>query len=168
MAGNHLHLILNHIPVIGIYFGLLLFIAGLLKKNGFIKYLALWLLLILAIIALPVYFSGEAAEETAEKMPFTSEEILKQHEWAGQLSLVGFLLIGLCVILIFLLRIFKGEISNSLVIIILILTVATAGVLVWTANSGGKIRRPELRGETVSPSYEQYYDIEKDDEAEEP
>jgi glucan phosphoethanolaminetransferase (alkaline phosphatase superfamily) len=168
MAGNHLHLILNHIPVIGIYFGLLLLITGLLKKNGFIKYLALWLLLILAIIALPVYFSGEGAEETVDKMPFTSDEILEKHEWAGQLSLVGFLLIGLSVILIFLLRIFKGEISNSLVIAVLILTVITAGVLAWTADLGGKIRRPELRGETVSPSYEQYYDVEKDNESEEP
>ena len=164
MSGAHWHLILNHIPVIGIYFGLFILIVGLLKKSDFIKKLALWLLLILALIALPAYFTGEAAEEVAEKMPFTSEEVLESHEWAGQLSLMACVVIGLLVLLAFLMLIFGGKLSGPLLIIILILAIITAGLTAWTANLGGKIRRPELRGETVSPSYEQYYKIEEEGE----
>ena len=105
MAGTYLHLILNHIPVIGIYFGLLLLVIGLLKKNNFIKYLSLWLLLFIAIIAIPTYFSGEAAEHVVEKMPLVSEETMEKHEWAGQLSLIGSMLVGFFIILAFLNRI---------------------------------------------------------------
>ena len=168
MSGAHWHLILNHIPVIGIYFGLLILIVGLLKKNDFIKKLGLWLLLILALITLPAYFTGESAEEAVEHLPFTSEEAMESHEWAGQLSLIAFIIIGLLVLLAFLMLIFNRKLSGPLLMIILIVSIVTAGLTAWTANLGGKIRRPELRGEKVSASYEQFYKIDEENDTEMP
>ncbi len=164
MSGGHLHLILNHIPVIGIYFALLILIVGFIKKNVTLKYMALWLLLVLAIIALPTYFTGESAEEVVERMPYTSEEMIHQHEWAAELSFIAFIITGILVILVFLTRIFRGRLSQPFLILVLLMTIITAGLTAWTANLGGKIRRPELRGEEVKSAIERYLEWEESQE----
>lgn len=168
MTGAHWHLVLNHIPVIGTFFVLLFLVIGLLRKRDFVKKISLWILLLLALITLPVYFTGESAHEELEDMPLVSMNTIHEHEEAAELAFAGELIIGGLVILYFLFNIFKSKLVKPIFIIILILTFATAGLMAWTANLGGKIRRPELRGETVSPSYEKYYDIEKEAEPEKP
>ncbi len=53
--GAHPHLILNHFPVIGILFCILLFLYGLARRSEEIKKAGRGVFVVLAFITVPVY-----------------------------------------------------------------------------------------------------------------
>ena len=55
MNWAHVHLLINHIPVLGTLFGTLLLVFGIVKKNEEIKRVSLGIFVIIAVAALPVY-----------------------------------------------------------------------------------------------------------------
>jgi len=63
MNWAHIHLSLNHLPVVGIIFGVLLLLLALLRKSEELKRVSLGVFVLTALIALPVYFTGEPAEK---------------------------------------------------------------------------------------------------------
>jgi hypothetical protein len=62
----HLHLMLTHLPVIGVPFLLLLLSIGLARRSTDVVTVALVLTVGLAIITGGVYLTGEPAEEALE------------------------------------------------------------------------------------------------------
>ena len=58
----HLHLLMNHLPILGVPFGLLLLCAGMLRQSDELKKAALLTFVVAALLAVPVYFTGEPAE----------------------------------------------------------------------------------------------------------
>lgn len=57
MTAAHIHLLLNHIPILGVLFGLLL-LYGTIKKTREIKKANLVTFIVAAILTVPVFFSG--------------------------------------------------------------------------------------------------------------
>ena len=62
----HLHIVLNHFPTIGTVVGLGLFIVALVTKSDDLKRASLGIFLILALLAIPTYLSGSAAQQAIE------------------------------------------------------------------------------------------------------
>lgn len=62
MNGAHLHLLLNHVPVVGVPLGLLLLIGAYLRRSEEWKRAALWTFVFLAIMTVPTYLTGPQAE----------------------------------------------------------------------------------------------------------
>lgn len=58
MTAVHVHLLLNHIPILGVLFGLLLLIYGTVKKTEEIERAGLVTFIVVALITAPVFFSG--------------------------------------------------------------------------------------------------------------
>jgi uncharacterized membrane protein len=147
MTPGYIHLLLNHLPVVGVLAGIPILLTGLLKKKSLLTETALWLFLASAIITVPVYFSGDNAEHEVEEYALVSEHELEEHEDWGKRSLwlggaLGFLaLLGI-------LQLRKNpEAAQKLlwaIFIFSLLTMVSHGI---TSMEGGKIRRPELRGE---------------------
>ncbi len=69
MNQAHFHLILNHLPILGILFGLIILTGGFLTKNAAVKRTALGMFVLSAIFAIPAYLTGEGAEEVVENLP---------------------------------------------------------------------------------------------------
>ncbi|HET7290515.1 MAG TPA: hypothetical protein VFJ67_08775, partial [Thermodesulfobacteriota bacterium] len=80
MNAAHWHLILNHIPLIGIGFVILLMIIAFARKSQELKNVAMIFAVIVALWAIPAYLTGEPAEEVVEDMPGISENIIEEHE----------------------------------------------------------------------------------------
>jgi uncharacterized membrane protein len=144
----HLHLMLNHIPVIGVGFGFAVLLVGTVARSRGITGVGLGLLVFSALIAIPVYLTGESAEEIVEKFPGVSESITDQHQSAAAWSLglviaSGVFAIGAAVYTF--LR--KAGRPNILVIATLLMTLVTASSMVRTANLGGQIRHTEIRAD---------------------
>jgi asparagine N-glycosylation enzyme membrane subunit Stt3 len=59
MNWAHIHLSLNHLPVVGTFFGVLLLLLALLRKSEELKRVSLGVFVLTALLALPVYFTGE-------------------------------------------------------------------------------------------------------------
>ena len=99
----------------------------------------------MALLAIPAYVTGEPAEEIAEKLPGVSEQVIDPHEDAAKLALGATLAVG-AVALAGLVAFRARALPLAFSLGLLALAVVAAGTLGWTANLGGRIRHPEIRG----------------------
>lgn len=83
MTAAHLHLILNHLPIIGIPISFFVLLYGLMTREKKIVSLALVMTALFAICSIPVYLSGEPAEEIVKTLPGMCEELIEAHEDAA-------------------------------------------------------------------------------------
>jgi uncharacterized membrane protein len=148
MNSAHWHLVLNHIPVLGVWFALAWMLTALILRNVVMMRSSWVLLVVCALMTIPVYLTGEPAEEAVEHLPGVSEQILDQHEDLGQPALVGMLILGALAL---------GSLGVSwrnekwvrpLGISSLFLTIVCGGLIGYTAFLGGQIRHSEIRSGT--------------------
>lgn len=92
---------------------------------------------------LPVYFTGEPAEENIEHLPGVSESLIEAHEEAAEKSLILTLIIGGAAVLA-LLGPQKPGFQKYVNLLLILVTAIAVGSLGYTANLGGKIRHPEF------------------------
>lgn len=145
MNSAYLHLILNHIPLIGILIGLLTLISGFVFKSSHVKYAALGIFIFSALIAIPAYLTGEGAEHAVEHYPGVSKEVIEVHEDLGKAFLWFILGLGILSALTIAAdrnnKPFVGRlyIATGLLALLLLVFSFRLGV------SGGEIRRPEIQ-----------------------
>lgn len=143
----HLHLMLNHIPVVGIPITIFILLAGLYMKERSVINVGLVLAVIIALASIPVYLTGEEAEKAAEKLPGVSEALIEEHEEVAKPAFVLMLVSGgLALASIATGRVRRDLLPKAVVAAVVGLLIS-GGLMAWTANLGGKIRHPEIRGE---------------------
>lgn len=142
----HLHLVLNHLPVLGTGFGLALLIFGLWRRSDELKKTALGVLALVALAAVPVYLTGEPAEELVETVPGVSKPAMERHERAASVSFTGVLVIGVAATagLVFFRR--GKALPRWFAMPMVASVMVVAGLMAWTANLGGQIRHTEIQG----------------------
>ena len=144
MNATHIHLILNHFPIIGSLIGFVILIYGLYTNNTSIQKLALFLFIALAIISIPVYLSGDEAEETVEHISGISKNTIHEHEEMAEKALVLMEILGVTSLFFFYNQ-KKQYISDKVLLkIIAVLSFITVFVFVLVGNYGGKIRHSEI------------------------
>jgi hypothetical protein len=151
MDAAHLHLALNHVPVLGLPFALLLLVAAIVWRNHQAKLFALSGMVLVALIALPVYFTGEAVEELVEGMPGVSEAHLERHEETATAALVSVEIVGV-VALAGLVVFGRSRVPGWFVTLVLLLSVVGSGMMARAANTGGQIRHTEIRDSPPRPA----------------
>lgn len=80
MNDAHLHLVLNHLPIIIPLIGLLILIGGIIIKSEVVKRVAYLVFILGALAAIPAFATGEGAEEIIENMAGIDENLIKTHE----------------------------------------------------------------------------------------
>jgi uncharacterized membrane protein len=144
MNWAYVHLILNHVPVLGTIFGLALLAWALMRRNEPLQRTALATFIVVAVAALPVFFTGEPAEHMVEHLAGTAEPAIKAHEAAALAALIAVEILG--VMSLGALLLFRGRVvARAVIAAELAVALATAGLMAQTANLGGKIRHEELR-----------------------
>lgn len=144
MSLGHLHLLLNHIPLFGILFGLLLLIIGIIRKNDEIKKISFYTFIISAMITIPTYLTGSKAEGLLENIPTVTETVIKPHEEMGEIALIFTSILGILSLGILFIKL--SEKTKKIVFSgILILSVISLSLIIRTAYLGGQIRHTELR-----------------------
>jgi uncharacterized membrane protein len=141
----HLHLILNHFPTIGFGVALALFFVALAGRSDDLKKASLIMFFAMALIVMPVYMTGNAAEEVIRESPGVSEGLMARHEDAALLAFVFMQFTGLGAwIELWQYRRSKRPGTLNLASV-LILAIVTFGLMAWAASLGGEIRHPEIR-----------------------
>jgi hypothetical protein len=150
MNNAHWHLTLNHIPVVGSFFVLGLLAWALWRRSEELKRVSLGVTVLVALLSIPAYMTGEpafeAAMEVMEATPEDEDPIVKAHENAAGLAFGGAALAG-AVALAGLLysRAGRKPVPSWVTITVLVLLAGTAGLMGRAANLGGTIRHPEIR-----------------------
>lgn len=149
MNGAHLHLIVNHFPIIGLFFGFGILISGLILKNKSIINTAYFLFIVSAIFAAFSMGTGEGAEELVEDMPNIGHHVIHEHEeFAEKLAILLYALGTLSIYGIYLSL--KNH-TRAAMVSIIALIVSALGIFlaIKTGTTGGEIRHTEIRANAV-------------------
>ncbi len=145
MNAAELHLILNHIPILGTIFALSLLAYAMIWKKPEVLKASLGVFVLSGLFSIGVYLTGEPAEEVVESLAQVSEAVIEPHEEAAFIAMIGSLLLG--VLALAALVAFRSRIPAWVVPVILTLGIIESGLLVWTGYQGGQIAHPETRTE---------------------
>lgn len=164
MNDAHLHMVVNHFPIIGTILGLGILITGMVLKNKSVQNTAYVLFIVAAIFAAFSMGTGEGAEELVEDMPSVGKEIIHEHEeMAEKLALVLYAL-GV----ISLAGLFLDYKNHSKAKLVSFVAVVVAGIGVFfaqqTGTTGGEIRHTEIRANTIQNSGEVQNTTDKNQE----
>ncbi len=151
MNGAHVHLIVTHLPVLGVAFGTFLLGLGLFRKNRVIQQTALGVLVFAGLTAGVAYLTGEGAEEAIEGTIGAGQALLDRHEGAALVGLVATGIAG-ALALVVLASGRKGRpLAKGLAVLNLVIALAASGTLAWVANLGGQLGHPEIRSGQSAP-----------------
>jgi uncharacterized membrane protein len=159
MNGAHIHLMLNHLPIVGMVFATLVLLAGFFLNNSTVKHTALALFVLTAITAVPAYLTGEGAEEVAEGIAGISDQHIHHHEDEGKVFLIVSILTGVLALATFWMERMKNPVSRLTYIGVFLAAGASLFMGQKTGSSGGEIRHTEIRsGATTVPGTEEHDD----------
>lgn len=142
----HLHLVLNHVPIIGTALALFVLVVGLIRKSDEVKKVSMLLMLVTALLTIPVYISGNSAEGKIEgNYEDVDETFIEIHEDFALYSFIVMDVIGAAAILIMLLYKKQKPLPNSIAYLMLILMLIVSAMMGYTATMGARIHHPEVR-----------------------
>lgn len=147
MNDAHFHLVVNHLPIVGVLIGFLVLLAGLIMKKPQIKNTALGIFIFSALTAAVAFLTGEGAEEIVENLPGISETLIHQHEEYAELFLTMMLILGGVSLITLFLQYKKMPFSKYGFIAVLLLSMVSIGVAKYVGTSGGEITHIEIRSD---------------------
>jgi len=183
MNEAHSHLLINHFPIIGLLFGILVLLIGIIAKSSVTRRVGLLLFLIAGITSFPSFKTGEGAEhhveeyseEVNEKEYKLSMEIqmekheelehyIHEHEEKAE-AFMPFMwgIIGLSFIGLYL-EWKKKSMALLASIVVLIVGCLSAYFAREVGNTGGLISHPEIRTEKASAGHDSHEEQEMQDD----
>lgn len=151
MSEVHLHLLINHLPIIGSLLGSLVLVYGIWVKSDETKIAGLGLLIISAIGAIVAYVTGEGSEDAVEKIAGVSKQAIEQHGDFALYAMIALIVAGVTSILGIFFTIRKSPLANIVSTITLIIALVGFGLAARTGYQGGQIRHTELNTVDASP-----------------
>lgn len=155
---THLHLLLNHFPTIGMMVGLGVFVAAILARSDDLKRASLLVFFGIALLSIPTFATGTAAQLALENTPGVSKPMIAAHENAAFWALAFMELTGVLAWLGLWQYRRLSRIPQGTLAAVLVAGLVTFGMMSRAANFGGDIRHPEIRtvtGGTVETATEQ-------------
>ncbi len=146
----HLHLALNHVPVLGMVFAALALAVSMWRRNPEFVRLSLWGTVALCALSVAIKFTGDFAwdELRAFPQPYDGARVAR-HEAAADRATTGVFVSGLVAAGILFSARRRPTVPAGLSAVVLGLLLATFCQLGWTANLGGQLRHPHLRQDAV-------------------
>ena len=144
MIQTHIHLLLNHVAILGAIFSFILLLAGSVFGQVVLRKSALFGLVFSAIVAVPVFLTGEPAEEAVEHLPGVTESAIHEHEEAGEAAIWVIGVTGIVSAITLFLGIGPAGKGRRLLVLVYLLAVMSSVSLARTGWLGGKIRHSEI------------------------
>jgi len=140
----HVHLLLNHFPLIGTIIALGVFLLALIGKSDDLKKASLVIFTGIALLSIPTYMSGNGAAEVLGKLPGVSKNAIAAHNNAALVSIGLMELVGLLSWLgLWQLRRF-GHARTWTLATVVALSVVTVYFMAVAGTTGGQIRHGEI------------------------
>jgi uncharacterized membrane protein len=143
----HLHLLLNHIPVIGSIIGLGLLLISFFGNNEDLRRASYIVFAAVALFTIPTFLSGFGAQQML-KGPGVSDDLIRRHESSALLSLWFMEITGTLALIGLWQSQRTSRPTRGNVAAVLIFSLLTVVLMARTGNTGGDIRHPEDRPAT--------------------
>lgn len=164
MEPVHLHLLTNHVPVIGAFFGALVLLIGMARKSPPTLAAAYWIFLFSAALGLVAYFTGEGAEEAVENLPGVTHNLVETHEDIGKFTLVALIILGAISVFGLIRSRNHYDKIKTIAMVALVVALAGFGIGAYTAYTGGLIRHTEIRSgsQLTAPPQTDQHEVDND------
>ena len=141
---SHIHLILNHFPVIGFGIGLGLFLVSLFGRSDYLKRVSLVIFFIAAAWTIATYVSGNDARQSLTDAPGVSPALIAAHESAALVAFAFMQATGFFSWLGLWLRRQRSHVPTWILAVLLVLSITTFGFMARASNMGGEIMHAEI------------------------
>ena len=149
----HWHLLLNHIPILGTaLFAPFVLAWGMARRSRDVIHTGFVLAAVLAVLTIPVYLSGEPAEEQVESASWYNAPRAEVHEERAEAALIVELVTGGLAILGLWLSRGGRPVRPATSWAVLFSLIVAAVLFGFTAAAGGQIRHDEIRSSQAAPS----------------
>jgi|TARA_R100000501_G_C2611970_1_gene106362 glucan phosphoethanolaminetransferase (alkaline phosphatase superfamily) len=156
MNDAHYHLIVNHLPIVGLLIGILVLIAGLVFNKAEVKLTALGIFIFSATTSIAAFYTGEGAEEVIENLEGISETLIHTHEEYAETFFTLTLILGGLSLLTFILELKKMKFTKYLMILCLLIALVDGVLATYVGSSGGEIRHSEIRNDAKMIPLDKY------------
>lgn len=139
----HWHLLVNHLPIIGSLFGILILLWGIIRKNESIVNLSLLLFVICAVFSIVASQTGESAEQYLKSLKAIDEIYLERHVAAADIANYGMIALGALALITLIFKRIRSQ--KYIPYIILLVSIAVFVLMARAGNLGGEIMHKEIR-----------------------
>ncbi len=149
LSMEHVHVLLNHLPIIGLAMGILALALALMHHSRKTEMVALILLLVAAASAWPVNFTGQRAYKTVRGfVDDDGADWLDAHMERAEKAAPAFYALALLTAAALVAPHKWPRTTRPLAVATLALAILCEGASGWIALAGGQIRHPEFRTES--------------------
>ena len=157
----HLHLLVNHFPVIAPVLAVpMLLLALLLRKERGLLLASVLLLVVAAVSGWLSTQTGEKAQHMIERAqdggPAWADDVddkaMTEHEERAEKAMpvaIGAALVGVVVLVLAHRRTAENPLPRPWIALVLLGAAATSAAMGWVANAGGVIMHREIRGDSM-------------------
>jgi hypothetical protein len=150
MTWAHVHLAVNHLPVILVPVSIAMLTAAWAKSSAELRKAGLTWLVVAAVAGGAAYLTGEPAEDVVEDLPAVSKAAIEEHEEAALLAAVATGTAGLIALGALVIGRGPAPAPGWILATTFVVALVAAGLMLWTANLGGRISHPEIRGPSAT------------------
>lgn len=144
MTGTHLHLLVNHVPIIGALFALTLLVASMWYGRDVLQRTALVLLVVVGAAAGVSKLSGDPAEDGVRGKPGVTRASIHEHEEMADKAFLAAVALGLFSV-VALIRWRNVPLPANATRTALGGAIVVSGLMAYTGLLGGQIRHTEVR-----------------------
>ena len=144
MNWAHLHLMITHIPVIGIGAIIAFMLIGRIRGSREIEWASLQMFVALALLSIVVYLTGSPANRQMRDLPGISRDVIHRHSTAADFAFWSLEALGAFSLAVLFRFRSTADVPVRIIIMLLALAFVVLALMIWTANLGGRIRHPEI------------------------
>ncbi len=145
LTATHLHLMFNHVPVLGTFFVAIVLGWGLVRRAREVTSLGFIFTVLLSLATIPVYLTGDPTHDQQEHATWFVMDRVHEHEEKAQTAFIALLATGAVALAAVWLR-RGGRPGNAIVTgVTLAGLLVSAGLFAIAALEGGRIHHEELR-----------------------
>ena len=150
MDATRIHLFITHLPVFGLFLGLIVLGYGFFQKDTQVKVVALALIFIAAVGGLVAFQTGEPAEERVENITAVSHSTVEEHEEAAELTVLFIYALAVLSLISLYFELKRMKYSKQLLLMVMLVSIITFFAVARTALLGGQIRHTEIGDQDVN------------------
>ena len=152
MNDAHLHLLVNHVPILGTLFALLLGAYGAVRQQPAVVRAAFLALIVSGIGGYVAQETGEGAEEIVEELGI-DHRMIHEHEEAAEWATWAGLGLAAVALGVLMWRRREPEVGTIPTVGVLVFAAVVFAMMARVGNLGGEIRHTEVRdGATAAPT----------------
>ena len=149
MNDAHLHMLVNHFPIVGTILGLIILIGGIYFRSISIKNTTYFIFIIATIFTVFSMATGEGAEEIVEDMPTIGREIIHNHEELAEKLAIVMYLLGVVSVIGLITNIRNHPKATFFSYAIAVIAMVAVFLSAKVGTSGGEIRHTEIRADSA-------------------